>query len=143
MVQKSVVNKVQNNPSLPTIKVKDQEIQVEIAQTLEQQQQGLSGRESIESDRGMLFVYNEPANYKFWMKDMKFEIDIIWIDKGKVVGITDNVPVPSPNTPLNKLPSYASPQPVTAVLEVQAGFTATHNIMVGDTVEINNLEPSL
>lgn len=91
----------------------------------------------------MLFVYSQPSIHQFWMKDMQFPIDIIWIDNGKVVGITDNVPPPDPNTTLNQLPTYSSPQPVSAVLEVNAGYAAMYNIMAGDPVELSSFQPSI
>ena len=126
-----------------SIKVGDQQLEVEIMQTLEEQRRGLSGRASLANDHGMLFVYSNPALYKFWMKDMLFPLDIIWINNGKVIEITDNVPPPEQNADISQLPTYSPLQPVTGVLEVSAGYVKKHNIIIGDQVELINFQPSI
>ena len=126
-----------------TIKIGDEQLEVEIMQTLEDQKQGLSGRISLANDHGMLFVYSNPALYKFWMKDMLFPLDIIWINNGKVIEITDNVPPPEQNADISQLPTYSPLQPVTGVLEVSAGYVKKHNIIIGDQVELINFQPSI
>jgi uncharacterized membrane protein (UPF0127 family) len=113
-------------------------IRVDIANTPTLQTKGLSGRESLAEDQGMLFVFSSEAKQFFWMKDMLFPIDIIWINKEKeIVYIDENTPVPEANTPDYKLPLYSSPKPVSYVLEVNADFCQKNNIKVGDNVEIN------
>jgi uncharacterized membrane protein (UPF0127 family) len=94
---------------------------------------GLSGRSEIGSD-GMLFVFPAAGEYQFWMKEMLFALDIIWIRDGRVTGIEANVPFPDPATPLNKLPRYSPPGLVDMVLEVPAGFAARQGIEVGSEV---------
>jgi len=70
---------------------------------------------------------------------MLIPIDIIWISDGRVVGIAQEVPVPSPDRPVSdeQLPTYTSPAPVHYVLEVRAGFAKRYNLSVGDTVTID------
>lgn len=82
----------------------------------------------------MYFVLGEKKIATFWMKDMLFSLDIIWIDNGKIVGINKNVSVPKNDI----IPTYTSTQPITHVLEVNAGFASKHNIEVGSTVETTN-----
>ncbi len=111
-------------------------IPVEIRDTPEGRKQGLSGRESLPADEGMLFVFPTKDTQQFWMPDMHFPIDIVWITGGKVVGIEANVS--------NKFDSdnpvyYSSPEPVDYVLEVNAGFMARHNLKVGEAVDLNNI----
>jgi len=130
-------------PTTYSILLGNQKLAVEIMRTLEEQNQGLSGRESLPEDRGMLFVYTKPGIQHFWMKDMLFPIDIIWINEGKIVAITNDIPIPDQDTPISQLPTYASPQPVSAVLEVNAGYTKKHNIAIGDAVELTNFEPNI
>lgn len=108
-------------------------IPVELANTPEKQINGLSYREKLEADSGMLFIFNNYQVRGFWMKEMNFPIDIIWIANGQIVGIEKNVPV-STATPL---PVYYSPQEVNLVLEVNAGFSDKNNIKVGDMLKIN------
>lgn len=112
------------------------EIEVEIVQTEAQKSQGLSERTSLPQKNGMLFVYDKSEIYTFWMKDMKFSIDIIWIRDGRVVDITSNVPVPGQDIGLSDLPRYTPKEPVNFVLEVNAGFAKAHDMNVGDTVNI-------
>lgn len=103
---------------------------VEIVSTPESITQGLSGRDQLGAE-GMLFVFNQPGIYSFWMKQMRFDLDLIWIRSGKIVAITPNVPKPEDNTPDSALPSYESPQIVDMVLEVPAGFAQKSNLVVG------------
>lgn len=71
---------------------KDNCFKVELALTKEERDLGLMFRESLVSDRGMLFIFPEEGEYPFWMKDTLIPLDIIWLDKdGKVVSIAKNV----------------------------------------------------
>ena len=106
------------------------DIKAEVVDTPEEKAQGLSDRPCIEADRGMLFVFDKPGQYPFWMKDMKFPIDIVWISSDKkVVKVEANV---SPSTyPMlfkndNELAQY--------VLELQAIRAKDLNIELGTPV---------
>ncbi len=110
-------------------------LSVEIANTPETRKQGLSGHAPLTDDQGMLFIFPAPSVQTFWMVDMTFPLDIIWIGTDrKVVGITANVPAPFPGAPVEKLPLYSSPFPVQYVLEVNAGWAKSHNVKIGDVV---------
>ena len=89
---------------------------------------GLSGRASLDGE-GMLFIFENVGNYGFWMKDMNFPIDILWIDdKFEVVGIEKNL---SPDT----FPkSFGSNYLVKYVLEVPAQYSDKNNIKIGDNI---------
>ena len=70
-----------------TITINNQKIIVEIADTPAKRERGLSGRESLPPNTGLLFVFDEPGQYGFWMKDMLFPIDILWLDENfQIVG---------------------------------------------------------
>ncbi len=112
-------------------------INIEVSDTPELMEKGLSGRENLESDSGMLFVFKSYTNTYFWMKDMKFPLDMIWIRDDKIIDISKNVPIPKPDTPLNQLPKYSPKEKVNYVLEVNAGFTEKNDIKIGDGVTIN------
>src|SRR4051812_48326835 len=58
-------------------------ISIEVADTPEARERGPSGRESLPQGSGVLFVFDAPATYGFWMKDMRFPIDIVWLDEEK------------------------------------------------------------
>ncbi len=101
-------------------------------------EQGLSGR-SVMSEDGLLFVMPERSVPRFWMKEMLFDLDIVWIDGSTIVDITTDVPAPDPKTPLSDLPVYSPTQPVTLVLEIPAGQAQHFNLQVGDKLEITTL----
>jgi uncharacterized membrane protein (UPF0127 family) len=119
------------------LSVKETVITVEIADTQETRSKGLSGKEKIADNEGMLFTSNVPSFPTFWMKDMKFPLDFIWITGDKIVDIIENVPNPESQTPEKDLPLYKPNQAVDKVLEVNAGFVSTNNIKVGDSVTIS------
>lgn len=118
-----------------TVKVNNQTFKVGIADTPEELQRGLSGRNSLPKDQGMLFIYKNKDYHSFWMKDMKFPIDIIFIDGNKIISIAKNAPIPLPNQ--TGLPIFRSGGPNDKVFEINAGLSDKYNIKVGDKVEIN------
>ena len=120
------------NKSLDSNKVSinNQEIKVEIADDFYKIKQGLSYREKLDKDRGMLFVFNDKNERIFWMKDMNFPLDIVWIDDNKIVGIEKNC-LPGGSNPEKQ---YYSKIPVNYVLEVNGGFADKNNIKIGDEV---------
>lgn len=114
----------------PFLQINDLVVAVEISDTPAKVRQGLSGRASLPPLSGMLFVFPKIASQSFWMKDMKFPLDFVWIREGKVVELTQNVPPPSQTF---GLPRVINPkETVNQVLEVPAGFIQEHGITVGD-----------
>jgi len=123
-----------NQPKLPKttkLVIKDVEISAEIADEPGKIVKGLSGRTSLGENSGMYFVLGKRKIASFWMKDMKFPLDIIWIDNGGIVYIVEEAPTPDDN-----IPSFTPTQPATHVLEVNAGFAKKHSIKIGDRVEV-------
>lgn len=114
------------------ITINEKIIKIEIAQTQSQQVLGLGNRDFLAVDSGMLFLYDNYGVRRFWMKGMRFPLDIIWISDNVIVGIESNVPVPENDQQI--LPAYTSPQEVNYVLEVNAGYCETNDIRVGDKV---------
>lgn len=108
----------------------------EIASTSLEQTRGLSFRPSLGMNDGMLFIFATGSVQSFWMKDMNFPLDMIWISGNTVVGFAQNVPAPAPDTALWNLPLYVSPGNTDKVLEVNAGTVAKYGIRVGDAVRI-------
>lgn len=117
------------------ITVASQSLNVEIADNDATREQGLSDREKLDEGKGMLFEFTNTDVHQpgFWMKDMLFSIDIIWINNGKVIGIQANAPLPPQDA---DLPVYYPPSDVTQVLEVPAGWSAKNNVVVGDNVKL-------
>lgn len=108
---------------------------VEVASTTIARARGLSGRDGLGADQGMLFLFNGYDTYGFWMKDMKFSIDMIWIKGNAVAGFSENA-APEPGASLWKLKIYYPPEAVDKVLEVNAGTVVKDGIKKGDTVVI-------
>ncbi len=111
-------------------------LQVEIVNTPEKMAQGLSGREKLRDGEGMLFVFNQKQTPAFWMKKMKFDLDLIWAADDKIIGMTPNVPAPSSIEKEINLPRYYPPAVVDEVLEVNAGWTEKNRIAIGDAVSL-------
>ncbi|MFP4071953.1 MAG: DUF192 domain-containing protein [Desulfovibrionales bacterium] len=112
--------------------INDVHITVRLACDPEAIRNGLSRVESLGLQEGMLFILPQRRMASFWMKEMNFPLDIIWIDQNRVVGIEVNCP-PEGERPTRR---YPSPGPVDMVLEVNAGFADRHNIGPGDAVRI-------
>jgi len=111
------------------LKIGDNTIQVELADTNEKRSHGLSGRDPLSQDTGLLFIFENIGIYGFWMKDMKFSIDIVWIDEmWQVIGVERDV---SPNTyPKTFYPNRA----VKYVLEINSGEASRLGIDIGQQV---------
>lgn len=107
-------------------------VKVEVVREPAEMAKGLGGRDGLEENHGMLFVFETPGEPAFWMKDMKFPIDIIWIMGDEVVDIAPNLPVVAAEF----LSTYQPKEPANYVLEVNAGFVKEHGIKVGDSIEI-------
>jgi uncharacterized protein len=123
-----------------TIIVGNKIVQVEIANTETLREKGLSGRTSLPTDSGMLFVFDsKKVNPIFWMKSMLIPLDMIWISDGKIVNINKNIPVPPTNTPDDKLSKFSVNQPIDYVLEVNAGFADSNGIKVGNSVDLSKI----
>lgn len=106
-------------------------VQFEIVRTTASQEKGLSGRTSLPSNYGMLFVFPKKDTYSFWMKDMVIPIDIMWLDEdGTVLGLVENV---SPDTYPQ---TFTPPSPVRLVLEMGAGEANKHSFFVGTRVPL-------
>jgi len=127
-----------NNFSLVTIK--DQTFSVTVAKTDSERQTGLSNRELLPLSEGMLFTFDKADTYAFWMKDMRFPIDIIFIKDNKIVSITENVEPPAslikdPKCGIN-ISCYTPTNPANKVLEINAGLSKKYNFKTGDRVTI-------
>ena len=119
----------------PMVKVGEASFEVEVAETPESRAQGLSGREPLADGRGMLFVFKNEGVRTFWMKEMNFPLDMVWIDAAcTVVDISRDVPQPDPNQALADLPTYGPAIPVLYVLEIDAGVSDSMELGAGDSV---------
>lgn len=121
----------------PLVRINDVSIPVELATSTEAVTKGLSGRPSLDEDAGMLFVFDFPYRYRFWMPEMNFPLDMIWIENGRVADITEN----ATNNFDPLAPVFYQPNvPVHYVLEVNAGFAKKHNLKIDDQVTLINID---
>ena len=108
------------------------EISVEVADTVEKRSLGLGKRSGLENGWGMLFVFGKRKQHGFWMKDMHFPLDIIWLDNHRIVHILRNVqPAKSGVNPPVMIPPVAG----NFVLEIEAGQAAELKLQVGQQME--------
>lgn len=129
LIKEPIKNPVLEN--IKSIQIAGQNIRVDLAIAPEAHEQGLSGRKSLDENKGMLFVFNYSDKYAFWMKDMNFAIDIIWINENlEVVYIKENV-LPSSYPEI-----YEPEEKAKYVLEVNSGFSKKYNLKIGDEVEL-------
>lgn len=117
------------------IRVGTKEFNIEIAKTMSERVAGLSGRDGLDDGEGTLFLFDKPGNYGFWMKDMKFAIDIVWIKDGRVTGVFENVE-PEPGKSMLGLKVYFPPGDADRVLEIKSGGAKAYGIKAGDEVKL-------
>ncbi|MFH1822394.1 MAG: DUF192 domain-containing protein [Patescibacteria group bacterium] len=120
-----------SNKYVEEVVINNKSVKVEIADEESEQYNGLSGRESLCANCGMLFIFNNKTTRTFVMRRMDFPLDIIWLDDNKIIKIDKNLK-PEGDEPIN---FYQSSQPVNYVLEVNAGLADKYNMVVGNIVE--------
>lgn len=117
------------------VTIRDQRLVAEVARTADEQRRGLGGRDGLAPGTGMVFPYTEARRYAFWMKDMRFDIDIVWIRNERIVDLSRFVPAPRTDTSLvGALPTFEPKEPADTVLEVVAGTVNARGWQVGDAV---------
>lgn len=107
------------------------QLTTDIADTQEKKSKGLSVRDSMDENEAMLFLFNTESRHSFWMKGMKFPIDIIWLDSNKQVVHVEHSLEPCGIT----CPNYTPEEESLYVLETVAGFANKYNVVNGTTVE--------
>ncbi|HSW97181.1 MAG TPA: DUF192 domain-containing protein [Candidatus Saccharimonadales bacterium] len=117
-----------------TATIKNHTIKLIVARTPQEQRQGLSDRDSLPEDTGMLFIFSQPDYYLFWMRHMKISLDIIYINNKTVVTVLDNVK--NPQYSVENPPLLRPSAPADKVLEINAGLSKKYGIKVGDTIDI-------
>lgn len=112
------------------ISVGNAELKVQIATTSQQKERGLCCRDSLPENFGMLFVYEKPGDYHYWMKNTRIPLDIIWLNaQKKIVHIEQNV------QPSSYPQRYGANTPSQYVIETNAGYVKRHSVKIGDQLE--------
>src|SRR3989344_1777231 len=102
-------------------------LNIEIADTSPLRELGLSGRKTLDSNTGMLFIFDNDGNWGFWMKQMNFPLDIIWFDQNfKIVSLQKNL------LPQSHPTVFYPGKNSRYVLEVNSGFAEKSKIKIGD-----------
>ncbi len=106
---------------------------LEVVVTEEEKAKGLMNRPSLAENRGMVFVFRPAKQITFWMKDTLISLDMIFLNKGRILKIVKNA-LPNQTSTL-----YPSDAPVTEVIEVNGGFTDKFMIKAGDRVVFKDI----
>lgn len=104
------------------------QIDVEVSDTKQKRQRGLSFRRALEPRKGMLFVFDKRERHPFWMKDMLLPLDIIWLDNHRIVHIEHSVQPPAKN---QSPPTITPSKKANFVLEIPAGQVKLLKLKVG------------
>ena len=113
-------------------------LHIEFALTYAQRALGLSGRERLDPDAGMLFVFPDERTRTFWMRDTLIPLDLVYLDSDwVVVGI--HTMQPEPDTPVSLLRRYPSAEPARYALEINVGLAMDLGIEIGDVIDVSGL----
>jgi uncharacterized membrane protein (UPF0127 family) len=122
---------MQKQDNYAKLAIGNEVMKVELAKTLIQREKGLSGKLNLPENNGILFVFERPGLYSFWMKDMNFAIDIIWLDENMLV-----VDIKERAKPSSYPERFISDEPARYVLEANAGFVSSAGIKIGSSAKI-------
>jgi len=115
-----------------TVRINGETFKLKIADTEEKRLKGLSGRNELASNEGMIFIFNEVGSHGITMRGMRFPLDIIWLRNNRIVDIADNV---EPDTGLEPKVYYPDLQADT-VIELNAGTIERLNLKEGDRLSL-------
>jgi len=97
---------------------------------------GLMYRTGLDQDKGMLFVFSKDDIYEFWMKNMRFDLDMLWLSlDGHIVFIGQDIPACAKDP----CPVYTPDQKSRYVLEINSGYAVAHHWKVGDKLDLKGL----
>ena len=120
----------------PQVCRQDNCISLEVVSKDADMERGLMYRTGLDQNKGMLFVFTNDDKYGFWMKNMHFNLDILWIDvDGRIVFIGQNIPACAKDP----CGVYTPDKEARYVLELNSGFTTTHRWMVGDKLDLKGI----
>jgi uncharacterized protein len=123
-----------NHPLKTKLLINNHILYIDLALNEKERVQGLSGRKNLKEDYGMLFVYPSKEKFEFWMKDMNFPLDFIWISDTTIVDLSRNIPIYT-NNQFTRVKPVSN---VNKILEVNAGTIDKYSIKIGDNIIIRN-----
>lgn len=110
-----------------------------IAKTNKEKEVGLSEKNSIDNDQGMIFVFDKPDFYSFWMRNMKFSIDIIFVNKNRIVTISPDANPSTDPSKTENLTIYKPEDPADTIIEIKGGLSSSYGFKKGQEVKIEGL----
>lgn len=123
----------QESPAIPAT-LAGHGLQLELATTPDSRACGLSRRDRLAWDRGMLFLFTHPQQVTFWMAETRIPLSLAFLDAdGRILAIERMLPEPAVDKPELRV---QAPLPVARALEVNAGWFAAHGVGVGDRLTI-------
>ncbi|MCR4326123.1 MAG: DUF192 domain-containing protein [Candidatus Roizmanbacteria bacterium] len=122
-------------PSIQTLTIGNAHLDVTLADTDEKREQGLSGKPKMGENEGMLFTFPVSGTWTFWMKDMLFDLDFIYIKDQQVIALKEHIPAPKNNN--GKVAIIEPSKEFDWLVEVHAGWVEKNSITIGQRVEIN------
>ena len=121
------------NPNIVDLKIKDQNYKIELATTNAQRTKGLSQRQTLCPNCGMLFIFNFETYLPFWMKDTLIPLDMIWLNKsGQIVDIKTV-------TETNSQKIYQNQTTAKYVLELNANDSQKIGLKIGDIIDLSKV----
>ena len=121
-----------------SVKINERTFEIEIADTDEKRIKGLSDRNSLDQDRGMLFIFDQKAKHGFWMKNVKFPLDLIYISDNKIVDIVKNAEPKSATD--TDIPIYQPKEEANYVLEINGGLSNEYGFEIGNEVTFTGIK---
>lgn len=127
-----------NKKTSANVTIKGKEFNVALALTDAQREKGLSKKESLDDNSGMLFVFPKSEIHSFWMKDTLIPLDIIWLAPSEVEGMSKIVEMATLDPQSEEMtPQYTPKNKANYVLELNAGEITENDFNIGDEVKIN------
>jgi hypothetical protein len=135
IIQAGIEKQPQTLPVSAKAQISGQAIKLEVAQTPQQQSLGLMYRDELSGDRGMLYTIDPPRPVKFWMQNMRFPVDIVYLQDGEIEAIQ----MEAQPCDATACPTYSSKTTVDQMIQLRGGTTAQLGLKVGDRVPIQFL----
>lgn len=135
LIQAAIEKQPQTLPVSAKAQISGQAIELEVAQTPQQQSMGLMYRDELSDTRGMLYTINPPRPVKIWLQNMRFPVDIVYLQNGQIEAIQ----VEAKPCEAIACPTYSSKATVDQMIQLRGGTIAELGMKVGDRVPIQFL----
>ncbi|OWY64670.1 hypothetical protein B7486_45945 [cyanobacterium TDX16] len=136
IIQAQIEKQPQSLPVSAKAQISGQEIELEVAQTAQQQSMGLMYRGELSETRGMLYTIDPPRPVKVSMQNMRFPVDVVYLQNGQIAAIQ----VEAQPCDAIACPTYSSKVTVDQMIQLRSGATAESGLEVGDRVPIRFLD---